>query len=247
MNLSLDVRNFAEVQAELKALGENAVHAQRIWVNSLGEHMQTAMQTQIGKNFTFRGTRDRFEKAVVWRGVTNRVSGRNRVSGELTVGTTQNSKSATSKLGQLLARHENAEARTSNNVFKTSSGMIPGGFYLPAKGMRTSTSNPARALYPTSIGALIRFDGKMNGEAYYANNMKSKGKGKNKVTTSYFATKLGIFERVLKGKERALWWFSKGVRTPARLGMWAKADEVMERFAVGYGWEAVQIVIDRSS
>lgn len=253
MNISMKIEHLPDVQREIAKLGPNAVHAKRIWGNTLGEQMQRQMRTRLPQRFTQRGTAEAFSRAIVLS-VAKQNSRRTetilRIGSDGAAGTKA---TGTKKLGIILARHEDADTRRSNAVFRTSSGDVPQGFFIPAKGLRTSSQNPPRSLYPTSIGAQMR-RGDGRADNYFAKSVRKTRKVKGQVVRGesfYVIKNVGIFRRRASAfgasDGEPIWWFAQQVRTPARLKLYETAQEVFDRFAVAYGMDAVQLVIDRSS
>lgn len=248
---TITVVGAEEVRASLRALGADAPHALRIATTNLGEHAQRTMRATIGQRFQFRGTISGFQKAVVFQ--APRASGR-KVQAMLKVGSDQGGTKATAtrNLGVILARHEEAESRTeSGQVFFNGQGkaMTGLGFFIPAPGLRTSSANPPRRLYPSAIGAAMRLDagGKLSLASGTKKGSKKKGNGE-----SFFATRNGIFRRRHTGfgwrvEVNAIWWFRRSIRTPARLRLWDTAQEVFDRFAIAYAMDAIDLVIERTS
>lgn len=255
LNLSIKLDGAEDVKAALAALGRDAVHARRLAVNSLGEHMQSRMQNQIPNRFTFRGTRSLFTQAIVFQEATASKDAILRVGSDGPMG---KKASATKRLGQILARHEEASARTSGEVYRAGGKTFIGGFFLPAAGMRTASTNPARRLYPINIGAKLRSGDGRDGGQYFAKSKRetkwSRKTGQLSLGESFYAIPgVGIFMRSYyigpktKGERGTpLWWFSKDVRTPARLRLWETAEEVFDRFAIGHAVDAIDLVLSRS-
>ncbi len=248
MDLSLKIEGDERAKAMVKALGDQAPHAVRMAANEVGESMQRAMIREMPSRFQMRGTREGFAKAVVF---AKAIPGRsNRASAILKVGGQGVGQSRTQKLGVILARHEDAQTRTeSGQVFFDGRGkaMTGLGFFLPAKGLRTSTTGVPRRLYPAAIGAAMRLTPQ--------NTLilaKGTRKGtKKKTGESFFATKEGIFQRKHtqfgRADVEAIWWFRSRIRTPARLGLWTTAEAVFDRFALKYLEDAIDTVISRSN
>lgn len=247
MNITAAVDGVAQVQRLFHALETNAADAARIAANMLGEDAQKAVRDNIARRFTFRGTRDQFNRAVVFNRA--RIRNGHEVQAELRVGGSDTFRtSATQKLGTMLARHENADSRsTSGQIFYNSRGkaMSNLGYYLPANGLRTSTTNPPRKLYPSAIGVALRRT---------PENRLIRAKGTRKATrksygVSYFATEQGIFRRVHSGfgraEAQAVWWFRRRIRTPARLGMWETAQRVFATNGTAYAIRAIETVLRR--
>ena len=244
-----------ELKAELKRLGADAPHALRIATTNLGERAQRTMRAQIGDRFSFRGTQAGFQRAIIFQ--APRASGR-KVNAVLKVGSDQGGTkgTATRNLGVILARHEEAETRTeSGQVFFNGQGkaMTGLGFFLPAKGLRTSSTNPPRKYYPANIGAAMRLDA--SNKFILANGTK-KGSKRKGTGESFFATRNGIFRRRHTGftsafggkvQVEAIWWFRRSIRTPARLRLWETAFEVFDRFSVAMTLDAIDTVLERTS
>jgi hypothetical protein len=250
MQQTITVFGAAEVKAELKQLGDDAPAAVRIATTLIGEHAQRTMRAQIGDRFQFRGTGEGFKRAVIFQ--APKESAKRKVQGVLKVGSDQGGTKATAtrNLGVILARHEEASARNTRQIYRMGNGQyIQAGYFLPAKGLRTASSNPPRSMYPTSIGAQIRTDPK--GDAYFASGRK-KGTKKKGTGASYFATRQGIFKRRHTNfggrvQVEAIWWFRPHIRTPARLLLWETAEDVFNRFAVAYAMDAIDTVLERTS
>ena len=250
MNLSVRVDNVAQVQQALAGIGKAAPKAVVLWVNWVGLTAQGEMRQTLPGRFSMRGTQEQFRKAVVFQSAT--VGGKREKQAVLQVGSDGpggTRASATKRFGEILARHENAGTRTARNqVYRTGAGgIVTAGFFLPAKGLRTSTSNVPRAMYPTSIGAQIRSD--PSGKVYFASGTK-KGSKRKGTGSSYFATKQGIFRRKhtsFGGRVdvEAIWWFRASVRTPERTKLWETAEQVWQTRAVALGLQAIEETVFR--
>lgn len=262
---SVDITGSAEVVASLRALGNDAPAALRIAITDIGEAGQRAMRVQLPSRFSLRGTSTLFERAIVFQAPKVRAKG--NVEGVLRVGTDGpmgTKASATRRLGAILARHEDAETRTSNAVYRMGSAAnrgqtFEGGFFVPARGLRTSSSNPPRSLYPTSIGAQMRRgDGRGMGP-YFAKDKRKTRKAQGasvRGESFYVVPNVGIFRRrqsqfgSLRGASAMgdgdpIWWFKRRVRTPARLGLWMTAEDVFRRFGSDALARAVETVLRR--
>ena len=250
MNISLKTEGVAEVQKALEGLQKTtAKRAVVLWANWVGLESQAEMRRQLGSRFSFRGTSERFEKAIVFQQATQ--GGKREAQAVLKVGGPGYGQSATQNLGVILARHEEADARTqSNETYYDGRGRaFRAGFFLPAKGLRTTTSNPPRAMYPTAIGAALRLT--PESRLVLASGTK-KGSKKKGTGSSYFATPKGIFRRRhtnFGGKVdvEAVWWFRSNIRTPARLGLWTTAEQVIQSRAEALGLQAVEEAIFRAT
>lgn len=245
MNLSVKIEGDERVKAALKQLGTEAKHAVRMAANSIGEHMQRSMQREIPKRFTMRGTAAGFKEAIVF---SKAIPGRtNRAHAVLTVGSESPGRSRTKMLGNILARHETADTRTSSESVRLTSGATQQvGFFIPANGLRTSTTGVPKSLFPKAIGATMRRE--VDGSFGYAKGVRRTTK--KKVGERFVVTEQGIFRQrfsadLRKGNMEPIWWFSKRVRTPARLRLWQTADEVFDRFSLGYLDEAIDTVLAR--
>lgn len=249
MNISMKVEGVAEVQQMLAGIGKHAPKAVATWANWIGLEAQGEMRRQLASRFALRGTADGFSQAIVFQQATLR--GARAQQAVLKVGGPGFGQSRTQKLGQILARHEDAGVRTqSDQTYYDGRGRaFRAGFFLPARGLRTSTQNPARKLYPSSIGASLRLtpDSRLILAKGTKNGSKAKGTGE-----SYFATPKGIFRRKhtsFGGRVQVtpVWYFSQKVRTPARLGLWKTADEVFQRRAVALGLQAIEETLFRAT
>lgn len=250
MNISMKVEGVDEVQKRLSTLkSSTAKKAVTTWTNWVGIEAQGEMRKVLPSRFQLRGTAEGFRKAIVFQAATTR--GERMVKAELKVGGPGFGQSRTQNLGVILARHEEAETRRRTSaggladLVRISGGrMIEGGFFVPANGIRTAGENPPKGLYPRAIGVQMRAD--PSGRMFFAKG--SKGKGASKV--SYFATEKGIFRRraVRAAGTReveAIWWFKRTIRTPARLGLWQTADQVLNTRAIALGIQAIDETIWR--
>ena len=250
MNLSVKIEGVDEIKKALAGIGKAAPKAVTLWVNWVGLTAQGEMRQTLPSHFSMRGTQEQFKKAVVFQSAST--SGKRAKQAVLTVGSDGpggTKATATKRFGQILARHEEAGSRTERNqIYRTGRGhIITAGFFLPAKGLRTSTSNVPRSMYPTSIVAQIRSDA--GGNVLFAKGTK-KGTKKKGTGVSYFATKQGIFRRrhtSFGGRVdvEAIWWFRPTVRTPARTRLWQTAQKVWETRAVALGEQAIEETLFR--
>lgn len=251
MNISMKVEGMAELQEKLASLKKGTARRAVVrWSNWIGITAQAEMRQQLGTRFTFRGTEESFKKAILFQAAA--FSGERSVKSELKVGGAGESESATRRFGEMLARHENQEARTERSqiYFDGRGKPFQAGFFLPAKGLRTRTANPPRSLYPSSIGATIRVQKTKGGEKVILANGTKKGGKKRGTGVSYFATPKGIFRRrhtSFGGRVdvEAVWWFRNTVKTPARLGLWQTAETVFKTRGAELGMQAVQETIYR--
>ena len=252
MNISVKVEGVTAVKQAIAQLGKSAPKAVALWVNWVGLSAQGEMRQTLPSSFSMRGTQEQFRKAVVFQSAST--TGKRDKQAILQVGSDGpggTRASATKRFGEILARHENADTRSARNqVYRTGNGgIVTAGFFLPAAGLRTSTTNVPRSLYPTSIGAQIRSDA--SGKVFFASGTK-KGTKKTGAGSSYFATKQGIFRRrhsSFGGRVdvEAIWWFRPTVSTPARTKLWETAQRVWDTKAVALGQQAVDEILFRAT
>jgi hypothetical protein len=250
MNLSIKVEGVDEIKKALAGIGKEAPKAVTLWVNWIGLTAQGEMRKTLPSHFSMRGTQEQFKKAVVFQSAS--VGGKRAKQAVLTVGSDGpggTRASATKRFGEILARHEEAGSRTQTNQIyrKGNGGLFTAGFFLPAKGLRTSTANVPRSMYPKAIGALLTVDA--GGKATF-NSSTKKGSKKKGTGVSYFATKKGIFLRrhtSFGGRVdvEAIWWFRPTVRTPARTRLWSTAQKVWDTQAVALGKQAIEETLFR--
>jgi hypothetical protein len=250
VNLSIKVEGVDEVKKALAGIGKAAPKAVTLWVNWVGITAQAEMRKTLPSHFSMRGTQEQFKKAVVFQSAT--LGDKREKQAILQVGSDGpggTRASATKRFGEILARHETAGARTQTNQIyrKGNGGLFTAGFFLPAKGLRTSTANVPRSMYPKAIGALLTVDA--GGKATFNSSVK-KGNKKKGTGVSYFATKQGIFRRRhtnFGGKVdvEAIWWFRSTVRTPARTRLWETAEKVWQTRAVALGLQAIEVTLFR--
>lgn len=251
MNISVKVEGVTAVKQAIAQLGKSAPKAVALWVNWVGLSAQGEMRKSLPSSFSMRGTQEQFRKAVVFQSAST--TGKRDKQAILQVGSDGpggTRASATKRFGEILARHENADTRSARNqVYRTGNGgIVTAGFFLPAAGLRTSTANVPRSMYPTSIGAQIRSDA--SGKVFFANGTK-KGAKKTGTGASYFATKQGIFRRrhtsFGRADVEAIWWFRSTVSTPARTKLWETAQGVWDAKAVALGQQAIDETLFRST
>lgn len=257
-NFRIVADGVPEVQARLRELGPDAGVALRLMSNAIGEHGQRAMRTRMPQVFTFRGTLSMFEKAVIFQAA--KAESVTRTQAILKVGSDVGGTKATGtrRGGQILARHEDADTRTSAEVFRLGDGRtFIGGFFIPAQGLRTASANPPKSLMPVNIGAKLRRD--PAGLEYAAKSKRKTRTVKGQVQRGesfYVIEGVGIFRRRqsafggLRGSSvmsegEPLWWFHRQVRTPARLGLWETAEMVFARFGDDYAMDAIDTVLAR--
>lgn len=224
--MKLTFEDDAALKAEFKAIGRQAPFALSLAINNTGLMAQKAARGEVARSFALRGTGSFFDRGVVFKRGTKAIP-----MAELMIGVDSASKGgATARAGAILARHEESGARESSDVVRAAGKLVPAGFFLPGPGMRTRSTNVPRKLYPSAIGATIRLDPSAN--AYYASNIKQKGRGAKQVRDAYFVIpRVGIFQRQSGGlgsKVRPIWFFARRVRTPARTGFQRMAEETIE-------------------
>lgn len=254
MDINLRVTGVEAVQKALAGIGKAAPKAVTLWVNWVGLAAQAEMRQTLPGRFQMRGTQEQFKKAVVFQSAS--IGGKRERHAILQVGSDGpggTKATATKRFGELMARHEEGGTRTERNqIYRMGKGgIVTAGFFLPAKGLRTSTTNVPRSMYPTSIGAQIRSGDGANGNLYFASGTK-KGSKKKGTGVSYFATKTGIFRRKHTGfggrvAVDAIWWFRPTVRTPARTKLWETAEKVWQTRAVELGLQAIEETLFRMS
>lgn len=242
------IEGIDRVMHLLDVVGDSAPFALSYAINLTGRAAQKEMRAQIDRRFQLRGTKKQFERAIVLR-----QGNKHRPAAVLGVGSSMMASptSATAKLGGILARHEEAESPVSGLLYRNPVGnrFTAEGFALPAPGMRTATRNPSRKLYPRSLGFLQRR--LPSGEYGFANPVKRKGRQRDGRIgrRSYFIIPgVGIFERrkgALGWIPRPVWFFSKQIRRPARLGLWETAEEVVRQDFEANVEEAVAWVLAR--
>lgn len=259
MDISVDVMGTDSIRSLINALGKAAPETRKRWVNWIGIEAQGEMRKQLPSRFTMRGTADQFRKAIVWKipKTAQADDSHKQFRGELVVGSSSGGTKATAtgNLGRLLARHEDDDTRSSAESFRTSDGRtISAGFFIPANGIRTNTTGIPRAMYPRSIGATIRTgDGAdVRGQGYYAKSVRGTVRGRKKSTLgeSYVITEKGIFRyqhsiSLSHVKPKPIWWFTRRIRTPARLRMWETAQQVLDTRAEALGMQAIEETLFR--
>lgn len=247
--MDISVTGVPDVQALLKTAGKQAPKAVQLWCSWVGLTAQGEMRKELPRRFQLRGTKTVFDRAIVYRAPTAK-----RIRAELVIGGTKaGTGSATQRMGQMLARHEEGETRAEagRQIYFDSRGraMTGLGFYVAARGLRTSTANPSRKMYPSAIGASIR--ALAGGSKVGLASSTKKRNAKKGTGESFFATKIGIFRRTHSGIGQSsvepLWLFRKRIHTPARLGLWKTADQVFRDRGVALGVQAVEEAIFRAT
>jgi len=227
VNISMD--DSAAVKRSLAAIGRQAPFALSLGLNNLGLEAQQKARGEIHRTFNLRGTGKFFDRGVIFK----RGNKRNPTA-TLSIGADGPfPASGTKRASAILARHEQASQRQSTEVVRAGNKLVPAGFFIPGPGMRSASQGVPRKLYPSAIGATIRFDGKQPGiAAYYASSVKSKGRGKRNVRDEFFVIpRVGIFQRQSGGlgsKVRPIWFFARTIRTPARTRFAETAGDVVD-------------------
>jgi hypothetical protein len=224
--MKLSIEDTAALKAEFKGIGRQAPFALSLAINNTGLAAQKAARGEVARSFSLRGTGTFFDRGVVFNRGTKA-----KPTAVLSVGVDSATKGgATARASMILARHEQAGTRESTEVVRAGGKLVEAGFFLPGPGLRTASTNVPRRLYPSAIGATIRVD--PAGKAYYASNVKQKGRGQRQVRDAYFVIpRVGIFQRQSGGlgsKVRPIWFFARRVRTPARTGFQRMAEETIE-------------------
>ena len=224
--MKLTMGDTAAIKAEFKGIGRQAPFALSLAINNTGLKAQKAVRAEVARSFSLRGTASFFDRGVVFTRGT-----KGKPMAELMIGVSSGAKGgATARASAILARHEEAGSRESTEVVRAGSKLVPAGFFLPGPGMRTASTNVPRRLYPAAIGATIRTE--PSGKAYYASNVKERGRGARKVRDAFFVIpRVGIFQRQSGGlgsKVRPIWFFARRVSTPARTGFRNMAEEAIE-------------------
>jgi len=216
--VKIRLEDKGEIKRKLKDIGRQAPFALSLGLNNLGLAAQIRARQKARQAFSMRGTSTFFDKGIVFTRGTKA-----RPTAELSIGVEGAwPGTATKRASAILARHEEGGARQSTAVVRSSSGLVPAGFFLPGPGMRTGGANPSRKLYPSAIGATLRRQ--VSGEQRYAKDVKGRGA---KRSAYYVVPNVGIFERKSGGlgsRSRPIWFFARRVATPARTGMREAAD-----------------------
>lgn len=227
MNLSLQVEGVQEVRDALKGMGKDAPKAVQLWATWMAVESKGATQAKLPTSFQMRGTQNAFRDAIKVKQATT-----STLSASVTVGS-ENATSRAAVFGRILARHEDGGTRTQD---------ANGGFYVPARGLRTTSTNPPRSLYPKALTKLIQ--GQRSG--------LKRGSKRTGTGTQYFMTERGIFRRRLTNfggpvQAEAVWWFVRSIRTAPRTKLFDSADEVLRVKAVALGMQAIDEAIFRGA
>lgn len=219
-SIHIQVKGLKEVE---RALGD--VHKKQLpfaiskGVNDTVRAAQRAMQVQMGRSFTLRGTEPMFQRAV--RATFSDYRKKGSVGSVFIEGPASGAISTAARVARMILRHETGGSHTSSATYRTvrTDGRALG-FFLPAKGLRTPSHNAPRRLYPANIGVQKRRDA--DGSTFYATNQKGRKlkRGAPARELSYFATVKGIFERRHFGSGsavRLLWWFKRSITLKPRL------------------------------
>jgi len=203
-------------------------------LDAVAYQAQKAMQDRLPRIFALRGTEQLFRRAIKVRGATKRT-----LKAEVYIaGPLSGAVSTASRISRLIMRHEQGGVATTAQVYRTSGGLLPLGFYLPVAGLRTRERGIPRKYYPANIGVTSRLDA--SGASFYANSRKGKKikRGLAKREFSYFATPRGIYERQnsVDGSElRLLWFFARRIRLQPRLGFFATVETTYrQRYAAEF-------------
>ncbi len=264
--ISVNEAAVADVRKRLgKLKGKAGREASQRWVNWIGIESQGEMRKVLPSRFQFRGTAEGFRKAVVFQSA--RVTRRVATQAALKIGAPGFTQSRTANLGATLARHEEADQRTGHTPIWGGGRTLFTGFFLPAKGLRTSSKNPPRRLYPVNIGVLPRIDA--GGKIYRSASKRQKtGKQSDRAESFYVIENVGIFMRKntawqsnttrnadgrfssntigkRSSKGQPIWWFTRRIRTKARLGLWDTARKTFDARGLALGMQAIEETLYR--
>lgn len=221
------------VQAELAAIGRQAPFAIALGITTTVKEAQLAMQAQMPRAFKLRGTEALFRKAVkVKTASKSRPEGDVRIEGPETV------KGPDARISRMILRHEDGGSSQSDAMYRLTDGRMKAmGFFLPAKGLRSSASNPPRKLYPRNIGIASRATA--DGSRIFASSRKGRKvvRGQEQREFSYFvSSRGGVYERRVFGSGsaiRLLWWLRREVSHQPRLRFYEVVSEkIDERYRI---------------
>jgi hypothetical protein len=198
--------------------------------NRTAEERQVALQQHITSNLTIRqaGARTQFRRAVRF-GREDRADRRRgqraatlRVLGATTAATTDLFR----RFGSMILRQDDGGVSTSRALYRTQNNQFtPGGFIIPAPGLRTSTRGVPLSLYPAAIGLSsrsLKYEDSDDLARQYKGGKKKRG-GFRKGTRYFFVKEgVGIFQRQQLGKQSeydAVWFFRTRITLPKRLDL----------------------------
>lgn len=213
--INVTVDNKAVLDS-LRELGRQGPFALAAGITMTVKQAQTSMQNRMPQAFHLRRTEQLFRQAVKATFATKaKPEGNVRIEGPQS-----GAISTAARVAGMILRHEEGGTKTSSAFFRAGNKLLPMGFYLPTKGLRTANQNPPRAIYPANIGATLRVD--PSGKAYYAASQKGRKRQRGAAgrEKSYFVTEKGIFERRHLGSfsaVRLLWAFERSITLPPRL------------------------------
>ncbi|HEX6925654.1 MAG TPA: hypothetical protein VF167_09490 [Longimicrobiaceae bacterium] len=214
------------VERALKDFPRQTPFALALGITNTLKDAQRAVQKQLDDVFTLRGTQRFFYRAVKLTLATkSNPNGNIRIEGPETI------TGPDARIAAAILRHEEGGAKTSRAVYRGSTRNIVGGFFLPAKGLRTSSAGVPRALYPKNIGAQLRRDA--TGKKFLASNQKGRKRRRGQAgrERSYFVTARGIYERRHFGATsaiRLIWAFEPRIRLRPRLGFYRTVQRVID-------------------
>lgn len=202
--------------------------AVQLTLNRTAEDRQRRMQDRISTQLTIRSgsTKEQFRRVVRFarQDRADRKAGQTAATLRILGSDTAATAPLFQRLGALVLRHEEGGSRTSSALYRTPANTFtPGGFIIPAPGLRSANKAMPRKLYPSAIGLSTR-QAIAGGTAFastYKGGKKKRGKGFKKGTKFYFVKPgVGIFVREQVGARSeydAVWFFTPRITLPKRL------------------------------
>jgi hypothetical protein len=217
------------IEKDLSNYAKQQTFALQLALNRTQEERQVAVQDHVTTNLTIRAnnTRNQFRRAV--RFAREDRADRNKGKLDATLRIIGGNTSATTelfrRLGGMILRQDQGGTQTSTQLYRTQRNeLTPGGFVLPAPGLRTATKGVPRKRYPVNIGLTTRraIEGGNEFATQYKGGKKKRG-GFKKGTQFYFVKEnVGIFVRQQVGKASeydAVWFFRTRINLPKRLDL----------------------------
>ncbi len=210
--------NSARFERDVQQTGKQAVFALAVAINKTLEQKQAQLRAHVASRLSIRNGQAKKTFGDVFRfGTAQRADAKRLpLSGRIDVvgGSVGATASLFRRIGAIVIRQEEGGTFTSNALYRTQRNeFAPQGFTIPAPGLRTSTRQMPKSLYPSSLGlsgaALRRRDLTGLGSQYKGGRKK---KGGFKKGTKYYFVKPGVGIFMREPKAQASAGSSKAIR-----------------------------------
>lgn len=219
--------------------------AMQLTLNRTQEERQKLLQDRITSQLTIRvpSTRAGFRKVIQFGRAdrADRKAGKTSATLRVLGGNAKAEAPLLQRLSTMVLRQDEGGSRTSSELYRTTANTFtPGGFIIPAPGLRGPSKPMARKLYPSNLGLTARQA--ISGGTEFAKSYKGgkKKRGGFKKNTAFYFVKpgVGIFVRQQLGARSeydAVWFFRQRVTLPKRLRLEETfADGLSERLQANF-------------